>query len=86
MNREEIKESFRELLREDFGIGEKERRLILEVVEELDEVKGKRKTNEELAEKCKGAYDALKDKEAFKDFIAILKEEKKMGEFCNTLS
>ena len=42
MNREEIKDSFRELLREDFGIGEKERRLILEVVEELDEVKGKK--------------------------------------------
>lgn len=85
MNREEIKESFRELLREDFGIGEKERRLILEVVEELDEVKGKKKTNEELAKKCRTAYESIKDKEVFKDFIGILKEENKLGDFSNSV-
>ena len=41
MDRKEIKGSFRELLREDFGIDKKERNLILDVIERLEEVKGK---------------------------------------------
>lgn len=83
MNREEIKDSFRELLHEDFWIGEKERILILDVIEQLDDIKGKNKTDKELAEKCRVAYEAIKDKEAFKDFIGILKEKNKLGDFHN---
>lgn len=85
MNREEIKDSFRELLREDFGIGEKERKLILDVIEDLDFVKGKDKTDKEIVMKCRAAYQAIKDKEVIKDFIGILKEENKLGDFSNTV-
>ena len=85
MNRKEIKENFRELLREDFGIGEKERKLILDVIENLDVVKGKDKNDKEIAMKCRAAYQAIKDKEAFRDFIGILKEENKLGDFNNTV-
>ena len=83
MNREEIKDGFRELLLEDFGIGEKERKLILDVIEDLDFVKGKDKTDKEIAMKCRAAYQAIKDKEVIKDFIGILKEENKLGDFSN---
>lgn len=85
MNREDIKDSFRELLHEDFGIGKVERKLILDVIEQLDDVKGKKKTDKELAEKCRAAYETIKDKETFKDFICILKEEKKLGDFHYTV-
>lgn len=85
MDRKEIKGSFRELLREDFGIDKKERNLILDVIERLEEVKGKEMTDSEFCEKCKSVYQILKGKEAFKDFIGILKEENKVGNFHNTV-
>ena len=85
MNRKEIKSSFRELLHEDFNFVLKDRNLILEVINHLEDVKGRNITDMELAEKCRYVYHILKGKEGFKDFISILKEEKKVGGYHNTV-
>lgn len=85
MDRTEIKSSFRELLHEDFNFDLKDRNLILEVINHLEDVKGKNITDTELAEKCRYVYHILKGKEIFKDFISVLKEEKKVGEYHNTI-
>ena len=84
MKRDEIINNFNEILHQTFGLDGNGRRLILEIIEHLEDVKGKEKTNEELAEKCKLAYQILKDKQAFVEFISILKETNKLGAFANT--
>lgn len=85
MDRKDIKSSFRELLREYFDIDKEDRNLILDVIERLEDVKGKEMTDSEFCKKCKSVYQILKGKEAFKDFIGILKEENKVGDFHNTV-
>lgn len=84
MDRKEIKDNFGEILHQSFNIGCNERKLILEVIDQLENVKGKDKTEKMLADKCRSVYQILRSKDIFRDFIALLKEEKKLGDFSNT--
>lgn len=84
MRNKELRDSYQKLILEYYEFDAKERKCILDVINRLEEVKGKEKTDSDLAEKCKSVYQILKGKEPFQEFLRLLKEEKKMGDFCNT--
>ena len=84
MRNKELRDSYQKLILEYYELDAKERKCILDVINRLEEVKGKEKTDSDLAEKCKSVYQILKGKEPFQEFLRLLKEEKKMGDFCNT--
>lgn len=84
MTNKEIKDSLVSSLHESYALTSKERECILDVINRLEEVLGKEKTDAELAEKCKLVYQILRDKDPFRDFLKYLKGEKKFGAFCDT--
>ena len=79
MRNKELRDSYQKLILEYYEFDAKERKCILDVINRLEEVKGKEKTDSDLAEKCKSVYQILKGKEPFQEFLRLLKEEKKMG-------
>ena len=84
MMKNELRESYQKLIHEFYEFDAKERKCIFDVINRLEEVRGKEKTDSDLAEKCKSVYQILKGKEPFQEFLRLLKEEKKMGDYCNT--
>ena len=85
MSNQELRNNLQNLLHESYEFSVEDRKLILKVIDDLENVCGKEQTPEDLAEKCKSVYMILRGKAPFKEFVQILKSEKKMGAFSNTL-
>lgn len=84
MNNQELRDNYKSLLHESYKFTDKERECICDVIDCLENVHGRTNTENELAEKCKVAYNILKEKGPFKEFVQILKAEKKVGDFNST--
>lgn len=84
MKNKELRDNYQRLLHESYHFDANERKCILEVIDRLEEVLGKERTDNELATKCKAVYQILREKELFKEFVQILRSEKKLGSFSNT--
>lgn len=84
MENKELRYNYQRLLHETYLFTADERMRILEVIGSLEKVLGKERTDDELASKCKAVYQILRKKELFKEFVQILKSEKKLGSFSNT--
>lgn len=88
----EKREDFKRLVYELFKSNPEARKCICNVIDRLDEIKGKENTEPILVEQCKEAYNYMRgiknaparDNELIYELVHLLKIENKLPSFTNT--
>ena len=62
-----------------------QRNALISIIDNMSQITLNKKTDVDLLKQIKISYDALQGNELFKEFIKILRDEKKTAQFANAL-